>query len=193
MWLLETSAVAKLVRTEPESAALRRWLRRRHRIGSDLHLTELRRAAARAGGRAPARADRLLAGMDLLRIDADVFDVAGRTNPPGLRSLDSLHVASAMTLGPDLAGSWPTTIGCSMRRGRPRSRWHPRTLTARHRSHAPTSKMGGMLASRWRREATQFGSCHDRPPDRRSLGGEPPRLDPTRHRLGAGALSRWSA
>jgi len=49
----------------------------------------------------------------------------GRTSPPRLRSLDSLHVASAMTLGPDLAGSWPTTIGCSMRRGRPRSRWHP--------------------------------------------------------------------
>lgn len=96
--------MAKLVRTEPETPALRRWLSGRRWILSDLHRTELRRAAARAGGRAPARADRLIAASDILRLTAEVFDRAGGLAPTALRSLDALHVAAAMTLGPDLAG-----------------------------------------------------------------------------------------
>lgn len=104
VWYLDTSAVAKFVRPEPETRALRRWLSGKRWIISDLHRTELRRAAARAGGRAVARAERLLAESDLLRIDAEVFDRAGRLLPAELRSLDALHLAAAMTLGPDLAG-----------------------------------------------------------------------------------------
>ncbi len=104
IWYLDTSALAKLVRPETETPALRRWLRRKPWIVSDLHRTELRRAAARAGGRAPARADRLLAESDVVRISAETFDRAGRMAPSRLRSLDALHLAAAMTLGPDLAG-----------------------------------------------------------------------------------------
>lgn len=104
IWYLDTSAVAKLVRPEAETRALRRWLSSRRWIASDLHRTELRRATARAGGRAPARADRLLGEMDLLSITAEVFDQAGRLSPPSLRSLDALHLAAARLLGPDLAG-----------------------------------------------------------------------------------------
>ncbi len=63
-----------------------------------------RRAASRAGGRAPARADRLLAETDLLAITAEVFDDAARLAPPGLRSLDALHIAAAQLLGSDLDG-----------------------------------------------------------------------------------------
>lgn len=103
-WYLDTSAVAKLIRTEPETPALRRWLRGKAWILSDLHRTELRRAAARAGGRATARAERLLAEGDVLRLTVEVFDRAGGLLPPGLRSLDALHLAAAMALGPDLAG-----------------------------------------------------------------------------------------
>lgn len=104
IWYLDTSAMAKLVRPERETATLRRWLRTRRWIVSDLHRVELRRAAARAGGRAPARADRLLAASDVLRITPDVYDHAGGIAPIELRSLDALHLAAAMTLGPDLAG-----------------------------------------------------------------------------------------
>lgn len=103
-WYLDTSATAKLVRTEAETAALRRWLRPRNWLSSDLQRTELRRAAIRAGGRAPARADRLLLDVDLIVVDATVFDAAGRLPSPNLRSLDALHIAAATTLGPDLAG-----------------------------------------------------------------------------------------
>jgi hypothetical protein len=104
IWYLDTSAVAKLVRPEQETTSLRRWLRAKRWILSDLHRTELRRAAARAGGRAPARADRLLAESDIVRLSAEVFDLAGRLLPLGLRSLDALHLAAATALGPDLAG-----------------------------------------------------------------------------------------
>jgi uncharacterized protein len=104
IWYLDTSALTKFVRPEAETRHLRRWLAPKRWLVSDLHRTELRRAAARAGGRAPARADRLLAESDIIRIDADVFDRAGRLLPLGLRSLDALHLAAAMTLGPDLAG-----------------------------------------------------------------------------------------
>jgi predicted nucleic acid-binding protein len=104
IWYLDTSAMAKLVRREVETPALRRWLGRRRWIVSDLHRTELRRAALRAGGRALARTERLLAESDVLRIDADTFDRAGRLDPPNLRSLDALHLAAALSLGPDLSG-----------------------------------------------------------------------------------------
>ena len=104
IWYLDTSAVAKLVRPEHESAALRRWLTGRRWILSDLHRTELRRAALRAGGRAVARADRLLAESDVLQVDTDTFDRAGRSRPASLRSLDALHLAAASSLGTDLAG-----------------------------------------------------------------------------------------
>jgi predicted nucleic acid-binding protein len=96
--------MAKLVQPEAETAALRRWLRTRRWIVSDLHRTELRRAAARSGMRALARADRLLQESDVIRLTPEVFDDAGRLPPPELRSLDALHLAAAMTLGPDLAG-----------------------------------------------------------------------------------------
>ncbi len=104
MWYLDTSALAKLVRPEPETPALRRWLGRKRWIVSDLHRAELRGAAWRAGGRALARADRLLAECDVIRIDADTFDRGGRVEPVSLRTLDALHLAAAMTLGPDLSG-----------------------------------------------------------------------------------------
>jgi predicted nucleic acid-binding protein len=104
IWYLDTSALAKLVREEDGTRALRRWLRTKRWIVSDLHRTELRRAADRAGGRALARADRLLAESDVVRITAELFDQAGRLPPPALRSLDALHLAAARSLGGDLAG-----------------------------------------------------------------------------------------
>lgn len=104
VWYLDTSALAKLVRPEHETSALRRWLGAKRWLISDLHRTELRRAAARAGGRAPARADRLLAASETIRITPEVFDRAGRLAPLELRSLDALHLSAAMALGSDLAG-----------------------------------------------------------------------------------------
>lgn len=104
VWHIDSSALTELVRPEPDTGRLVAWLRGRRWVISDLHRIELRWAAARAGGRAPARAERLLMHADIIRIDAEVFDRAGRLVPASLRSQDSLHLAAALLLGPDLAG-----------------------------------------------------------------------------------------
>jgi len=103
----DASAVVKLIQPEAESAALRAWLAGRTWVVSDLHRTELRRAAQRTGTLATAtlaRAVALLGELDLIRLDGSVFDRAGRLEPAGLRSLEALHLAAALALGPDLAG-----------------------------------------------------------------------------------------
>jgi len=95
---LDTSALAKLVVNEQESAALRSWIGTRS--GTPLctcviGAVELQRMSARAGQLALATAVRLLARIDLLELTAPVLALAGQLPPPEVRTLDALHVASA--------------------------------------------------------------------------------------------------
>jgi predicted nucleic acid-binding protein len=60
----------------------------------------VRRATAQPG--AEQRAEKVLAGLHLLKMDDDIFSAAARLEPRSLRSLDALHLASALSLGADL-------------------------------------------------------------------------------------------
>ena len=102
---LDTSAAVKLLMTEPESAALRRWLRRRpKRASAALLRVELVRVVRRAGfPRLIPEARKLLAGVHLIRLDNALLDDAADLDPTELRSLDSIHLAAAASLGDDLA------------------------------------------------------------------------------------------
>ncbi|GAC1641517.1 MAG: type II toxin-antitoxin system VapC family toxin [Candidatus Dormibacteraceae bacterium] len=102
---LDTSAAVKLLMTEPESPALRRWLRRRpERASAALLKVELVRVVRRAGSaRLIPEARKLLAGVHLIRLDDALLDRAGDLDPIELRSLDSIHIAAAVSLGDDLA------------------------------------------------------------------------------------------
>ena len=102
---LDTSAAVKLLMTEPESPALRRWLRRRpERASAALLRVELVRVARRAGvPRLIPEARKLLAGVHLIRLDDALLDRAADLDPTELRSLDSIHLAAAASLGDDLA------------------------------------------------------------------------------------------
>jgi uncharacterized protein len=102
---LDTSAAVKLLMTEPESAALRRWLRRRpERASAALLRVELVRVVRRAGlPRLVPEARKLLAGVHLIRLDDALLDHAAELDPTDLRSLDSIHLAAASSLGDDLA------------------------------------------------------------------------------------------
>ena len=51
-----------------------------------------------------ARAEQVLGGMDLLTLEPDILRVAAHLSPPTLRSLDAIHLASALSLGADLGG-----------------------------------------------------------------------------------------
>src|SRR3989442_15971758 len=102
---LDTSAAVKLLMTERESPALRRWLRRRPvRASAALLRVELVRVVRCAGlPRLIPEARRLLAGVHLIRLDDALLDRAAELDPIELRSLDSIHLAAAASLGDDLA------------------------------------------------------------------------------------------
>ncbi len=100
---LDSSAIVKLVVAEPESRELRRLLRARAtRISSALAVVEVLRAVRFQGRPALERARKLLVRMRLLRIDAALLEAAAVLDPRVLRSLDAIHLASALALGPDL-------------------------------------------------------------------------------------------
>ena len=101
---LDTSALAKLLMRERETAALRRELRHwPRRASSTLVRVELMRAVKRAGlPRLSAPARRQLAALSLVWMDDALLDRAGDLDPASLRSLDAIHLASALALGNDL-------------------------------------------------------------------------------------------
>jgi len=102
---VDSSALLKLVIEERESAALQRFLRDRPgRVVSAIARVEASRALLRAGAdrEAHARLQDVFRTIAVLRIDDDVLSRAERIAPPTLRSLDAVHVATAMGLGSDL-------------------------------------------------------------------------------------------
>jgi hypothetical protein len=100
---LDSSALVKLVVAEPESGALRRFLRRHpRRISSALARVEVPRAVRFQGARAVDRATKVLARIGLVRIDDALLDAAAALDPRVLRSLDAIHLASAQAVGDDL-------------------------------------------------------------------------------------------
>lgn len=101
---LDSSAIVKLVVREPESDALRRYLHNRHpRVSSGLARAEVMRAVLDKGEPARKAGRRVLAGLDLVRVDNRVLDLAGRLLPFELGSLDAIHLATAQRLGADLS------------------------------------------------------------------------------------------
>jgi len=101
---LDSSALVKLAVREPESAALRRYLRRRRPLlVSALARTEVVRALLPLGPDAVRRGHDVLARVGLVRINDRVLGAAGELMPVELRSLDAIHLATAQQLGVDLA------------------------------------------------------------------------------------------
>lgn len=107
MLYLDTSALVKIVRPEPESAALRDWLATQPDqllATSALAEVELPRALHRIGEiERLTRAAELLEDLLIIEIDTYVRRAAADLPEPLLRSLDAIHVASAHQLRPDLS------------------------------------------------------------------------------------------
>jgi predicted nucleic acid-binding protein len=99
---LDSSALMKLVRREDETEALREWLDLRPEqpvVTSELGRVEILRAARRVGGEVLAEARAVAGDLDLVPLDRAVQDVACDLGDPLLRTLDALHLASALLLG----------------------------------------------------------------------------------------------
>ena len=100
---LDSSAIVKLAVREPESLALRRYLRGREPlVSSALARTEVLRALLPAGDEAVARGRSVLQRLDLVRVNDRILDAAGVLRPFELRSLDAIHLATARELGDEL-------------------------------------------------------------------------------------------
>jgi predicted nucleic acid-binding protein len=101
---LDSSAIVKLAVAEPESAALRRYLsRRRPLVSSALAKAEVGRALLPLGEPAVRRGRDVLARIELIRMSDRVLAAAGALLPAELRTLDAIHLATALGLGSDLA------------------------------------------------------------------------------------------
>lgn len=91
----------KLVFEEPESGALADWLSARPdlpKLTSQLSVVEVVRIACRLGALLEPAARRLLAGLDLIPISAEVMELATHVGPASLPSLDAIQLASAITV-----------------------------------------------------------------------------------------------
>lgn len=103
---VDTSALVKLVVEEAETHALRAWLQTEQPrlVSSDLARTELLRAVRRAAPNRVVAARTVLDSVTLLTLATSTFEAAARLDPLFLRTLDALHIASALELGDDLHG-----------------------------------------------------------------------------------------
>lgn len=99
----DTSALAKLFISEPETSELRRWLVTMDEpslVSSALLGVELLRLLGLALPAAVAQAERFLGtDMDIVEITPTVLGDAARLPPPTLRTLGAIHLATALDLG----------------------------------------------------------------------------------------------
>ena len=102
---LDASAFVKTVMTEPESDALRTFLAAGpgRRVSSALLRTEAVRAVRHLGPVAVSTVREGLRDVDLVAIDDRILDAAGVLAPGALRTLDAIHVTTALAIGDDLA------------------------------------------------------------------------------------------
>ncbi len=102
---LDSSAFVKLVVEEVESSAVRTYLasHEARRVSSALLRTESLRAVRHLGPDALATVRDGLRRVDLIGIDDRILDAAGTLEPQVLRTLDAIHLATALAVGDDLA------------------------------------------------------------------------------------------
>jgi predicted nucleic acid-binding protein len=101
---LDSSAIVKLVVTEAETAALRRYLRRRGvLVSSALARAEVPRALLARGSVAVRNGEQAVTRLELIRITDRVLASAASLEPAELRTLDAIHLATALQLGSELA------------------------------------------------------------------------------------------
>lgn len=106
MIYLDSSALLKLLFEESESAALEGWLGEHSAtplVSSELARVEVLRASQRLNVLSVPAARALLRQLDLVPMSRALIDEAAELEDPLLRTLDALHLASALSLAADLS------------------------------------------------------------------------------------------
>jgi predicted nucleic acid-binding protein len=98
---LDSSAIVKLILPEPESPVLRDFLATdENQVSSGLARVEVLRTVRRVDDTEDRRrlAERVLARVSLVAMSEPLLAKAGALGPPILRSLDAIHLATALSL-----------------------------------------------------------------------------------------------
>ncbi len=99
---VDASALVKLVLVEPESPAVYRWFTEAPRIAtSRIGVVETVRASSRRE-HDPAHRDQVLRDVEVIDLDAAIAGVAAAIAPAAVRTLDAIHLATALALVPEL-------------------------------------------------------------------------------------------
>lgn len=103
---LDASALVKLATPEAETDALRAALDTYDaRVTNRLATVEVARALHRRGVESAmltADVSEALSGLAITELNPAIAETAGRLGPPTLRSLDAIHLASALALEAEL-------------------------------------------------------------------------------------------
>lgn len=105
MIYLDSSALLKLLIEENESTAVASWLSEHSAIpvvSSELAKLEVIRAVRRLEPTSVPAARVLVSQLDLIPLTGAVIDQATDVGEPPLRSLDAIHLASALAIGDDM-------------------------------------------------------------------------------------------
>ncbi len=98
---LDSSAIVRLIAAEPESAALLEFLKTRGpAVASTLARLEVPRAVNRLdpSAVAEARVSEVLDRIALIKVDEAILQAAAQLSPTELRSLDAIHLATALSV-----------------------------------------------------------------------------------------------
>ncbi|ACQ81624.1 PilT protein domain protein [Beutenbergia cavernae DSM 12333] len=110
---LDTSASAKLIAVEAESAALADYLRASpdaEAVTSVVGIVELLRVGARLGPAQRLRAVDLAARLGTIALTESIARAAADAAPANLRTLDAIHVASAVVAGAESVVSYDARL-----------------------------------------------------------------------------------
>jgi predicted nucleic acid-binding protein len=103
---LDASALVKLATMEAETDALRQALDHYDlRLTNRLAMVEVARALVRRAVTSRALTDAVdeaFDGIGIVELDAAIAEAAGQVGPSTLRSLDAVHVASALSMRDEL-------------------------------------------------------------------------------------------
>jgi predicted nucleic acid-binding protein len=104
----DASALVKLIAEEPLSEVLEAYVRDAEVLSSELILAEIPRALRRIDDERPGaelepmldRADELLGTITMAPVESLLLEAAGELPEPALRTLDAIHVLTAIYLKP---------------------------------------------------------------------------------------------
>lgn len=99
---LDASAIVKLVLAEPESLEMARWYVESERVWTSLvGVIETRRAVARRPHDS-VHLERVLSGIEIIGVTARLGERAASIEPANVRTLDAIHLATAISIGSSL-------------------------------------------------------------------------------------------